>query len=75
MNLIQLTGMNGEEVHVVVGHIQIIGEAYAHTPSSIDPSKQVATKVGTMVGMIGQQVVVKETLDEVVAKFSDNALN
>lgn len=75
MKLIELTGMNGEQMFVVAAHVQVIGEAYAHTPSSIDPSKQVATKVGTMVGMIGQQVVVKETLDEVVAKFSDNALN
>lgn len=75
MKLIELTGMNGEQMFVVATHVQVIGEAYAHTPSSIDPSKQVATKVGTMVGMIGQQVVVKETLDEVVAKFSDNALN
>lgn len=75
MNLIQLTGMNGEEVHVVVGHIQIVGEAYAHTPSSIDPTKQVATKVGTMVGMIGQQVVVKEALADVVAMLNGPTIN
>lgn len=75
MNLIQLTGMNGEEVHVVVDHIQIVGEAYAHTPSSIDPTKQVATKVGTMVGMIGQQVVVKEALADVVAMLNGPTIN
>jgi len=75
MKLIELTGMNGEQMFVVAAHVQVVGEAYSHTPSSIDPTKQVATKVGTMVGLIGQQVVVKETLDEVVAKFSDNALN
>lgn len=75
MKLIELTGMNGEQMFVVAAHVQVVGEAYSHAPSSIDPSKQVATKVGTMVGLIGQQVVVKESLAEVVALLSGPTIN
>lgn len=75
MKFVQLTGLNDEEISVVAEHVQIVGDAFAHTPSSIDPSKTVASKVGTMIGLIGQQVVVKESREDVIAAMQGPTLN
>lgn len=66
---VELPIPGGDSVHVSVDHIQAVGIAYEHKPSSVDPNQRVSVKIGTLVSIVGGQIVVSDSVPSVLERI------
>jgi len=66
MTMLKLTGLDGEDIYVNPTQVTMVGLAIGQRPSALVKGQMMSEVIGTLVGVPGQNIPVKETREQVV---------
>jgi hypothetical protein len=71
--LVKFTGLDGEDLYINPVNVLMVGQAVGQKPSTIAPGTMISEVVGTLIGVPGVSIAVKEDRALVVAVINDNS--